>query len=193
VGRENPATSGLPKSLQNPVKSGMEAPIGGRESEGDGRSSLHARDDLQDIKKCLTVIKDQVDLGLKRVEAAIQSLEQRKCMGCEGMGHNRNTEAAGWLKPKKRNLERILSPSRACWGPSPIRRQPWFHKAQDPRGHSLTDYYHDTRGSRQVKWGSPLRWGLRVQPELTSRCLPALTPANNLRAPRFLNQTFRIR
>jgi hypothetical protein len=119
VGRENPATSGLPKSLQNPVKSGMEAPIGGRESEGDGRSSLHARDDLQDIKKCLTVIKDQVDLGLKRVEAAIQSLEQRKCMGCEGMGHNRNTEAAGWLKPKKKKFRKNTKSQSGLLWPKP--------------------------------------------------------------------------
>jgi hypothetical protein len=94
---DTPAISVLPKSLQNPMKLGMEALNGGCESEGDGSSSLHVRVDLQDIKKCLTDIRGQVDLGLKRVEVAFQMLEQRKRMGGE--------EKAGELGFGERNSQ----------------------------------------------------------------------------------------
>ena len=112
----------------------MEAPFGGYESEGDGRLSLLVRDDLQDIKKSLTVIRDQVFLGLKRVEEAILSLEQSKCLGCEGMG----LKATSWLKPKKKKFRMINKPQSGLLGPKPNKAQAWV--AQSPGSSSSFPY-----------------------------------------------------
>jgi hypothetical protein len=133
---DTPTISVLPKSLQNPMKSGMKALNGGCESEGDGSSSLHVRVDLQDIKKCLTDIRGQVDLGLKRVEVAFQMLEQRKRMGREEKarelgfgernsqvrqrkGHKSNTEVVGWYKPKKKKNRKNNKNQMGLLGPKP--------------------------------------------------------------------------
>jgi hypothetical protein len=62
-----------------------------------------------------------VDLGLKRVEMAIQSMDQRERMGRKGMGLIRPTEAGGWVQPKKKKFKISPRPSRVCWDPNPIR------------------------------------------------------------------------
>jgi hypothetical protein len=84
---------------------------------------LHVCVDLQDIKKRLTDIRGQLDLGLKRVEVAFQMLEQKERMGREEkagelgfgerslgvkqkMGRKSNNEVVGWSKPKKKNFRR---------------------------------------------------------------------------------------
>jgi hypothetical protein len=65
-GRVFSPAKGLPaQTLPNPTKSGLEVQNGGVESEGDWSLSLHVRADLQDIKKLLTDIRDEVDLRLK--------------------------------------------------------------------------------------------------------------------------------
>jgi hypothetical protein len=84
---------------------------------------LHVCVDLQDIRKCLTDIRGQLELGLKRVDVAFQMLEQKKRMGCEEktgemgfgerssrfkqkMGRESNNEIVGWSKTKKKNFRR---------------------------------------------------------------------------------------
>jgi hypothetical protein len=69
----------LPNALQNPGKSGMEAPIGGWMSDGKGRASVHAELNLQVLKKCLSDIRGELVSGLKRVESVIQILEVKSC------------------------------------------------------------------------------------------------------------------
>jgi hypothetical protein len=136
VGSVNTVTSVLSKALQNPMKSGMEAPNGGCESKGDGHASLHVCVDLQDIRKCLTDIRGQLELGLKRVEVAFQMLEQKERMGREEkagelgfgerssrvkqkMGCESNNEVVGWSKPKKKNFRRYNKTQPGVLGPKP--------------------------------------------------------------------------
>jgi hypothetical protein len=81
VGNGNSA-SALSKVPQNPVKSGVAAPNGDRESEGQGRSSVREDCDLQGMERCLKDIKGQLVAGLKRVEEALLLLGQRERLGC---------------------------------------------------------------------------------------------------------------
>jgi hypothetical protein len=77
----------LPNALQNPGKSGMEAPIGGWLSDGKGRASVHAELNLQVLKKCLSDIRGELVSGLKRVESIFQMLEVKELVGrevCQG-------------------------------------------------------------------------------------------------------------
>ena len=120
VGSDIPMASTLTKLLQNLGKSGMEVLKGGCESERDGALSLHVQVDLLDIKKVLMDIWGQVDLGLKRVEMALHSLEMREGLGCaekagdmghgersswvECMGLRKEAGAEGWFKPKKKKV-----------------------------------------------------------------------------------------
>jgi hypothetical protein len=134
VDSEFPEKSVLHETLQNPAISGKEATTGGRESEGDGRSSLHTRDNLLDLKRSLTVMRDQVVLGLKRVEEVLISLEQNKCVGCEGMGHKRNgpTSAAEWIKPKKKKARRNNKSQAGLLGSKPNMAPAWVAQSPGP-------------------------------------------------------------
>jgi hypothetical protein len=133
-----PAKCVLHEALQNPAISGAAAQNGGWESERNGASSLHARAELQEILKCLTDIRGQVDLGLKRVELAIQFMEQGENMGREFMDRGRSSEVGGWAKPKKKKFKQMSknqagllgskpdkdsSPGRTS-GPYPLRKSP---------------------------------------------------------------------
>jgi hypothetical protein len=125
VGNGNPA-SVLPKVLQNPVKSGKEAPYGDRESDGYGHSSVREGYDLQVLQLCLLDIKGQLDAGLKRVEEVFLLLGQWERVGCvrkarylglgvshsrskQQMGIKRCNEGMGWSKPKKKTFRSIKS------------------------------------------------------------------------------------
>jgi hypothetical protein len=136
VGRGPPVTNTLPELLQNPVISGKSALEGGCESEKNGLSSLSVRADLQDILKCLTDIRGQVDLGLKRVEETFQKLEQRELMGleeeegkmgcnnarvCQRMGLRRSTEDLGWIKPKRKKNRNKFANQTGLLGPKPAK------------------------------------------------------------------------
>jgi hypothetical protein len=125
VGNGNPA-SVLPIVLQNPVKSGMEAPYGDRLSDGHGHSSVREGYDLQALLLCLLDIKGQLDAGLKRVEEALLLLGQWERVGCvrkagdlgpgashsrskQQMGSKRCNEGLGWSKPRKKTFRSIKS------------------------------------------------------------------------------------
>jgi hypothetical protein len=144
VGSVNSVPSALPKTVQNPVTPGVAAPNGGFESEGDGQgqASVHEGVDLQGIMKCLTDIRGQLELGLKRVEVAFHMLELKESMGCEGkegelgLGERglRVTQAmgraeAGWSKPKRKRFRRINKSQPGLLGPKP---------SKDPRCPGLT-------------------------------------------------------
>jgi hypothetical protein len=116
MGNGNKA-SVLIKTLQNPVKSGMEAPIGGRESDRHGHASVHGGFSLQVFTQCLLDIRDELTLGLKRVETAFQMLELKERVGLMGSGEDslpdkksmdtlRRNEGVGWSKPKKKSFRR---------------------------------------------------------------------------------------
>jgi hypothetical protein len=83
MGNGNKA-SVLFKTLQNPEKSGMEASMQGWESEGHGHASVHDGFNLQGFTKCLVDIRDELTLGLKRVEMAFQMLNLKERVGWEG-------------------------------------------------------------------------------------------------------------
>jgi hypothetical protein len=119
VGSIHTTTSALPNALQNPVKLGVAAPKGGCESEGDGQASGFECVDLKEIANCLTDIRSQLELGLKRVDWAFQVLEQKECRGSVvmegkmGLGEkssratqNMGREEVGWSKPNKKNFKR---------------------------------------------------------------------------------------
>jgi hypothetical protein len=144
VGSVNSVPSVLPKTVQNPVIPGVEAPNGGFESEGDGQgqASVHEGVDLQGIMKCLMDIRGQLELGLKTVEVAFHMLESKESMGCEGkegvlgLGERglRVTQAmgcveAGWSKPKRKRFRRINKSQSGLLGPKP---------SKDPRCPGLT-------------------------------------------------------
>jgi hypothetical protein len=114
-----PAKCVLHEALQNPAISGAAAQNGGWESERNGASSLHARAELQEILKCLTDIRGQVDLGLKRVELAIQFMEQGESMGQEFMDRGRSSEVGGWAKPKKKKFKQMSKTQAGLLGSKP--------------------------------------------------------------------------
>jgi hypothetical protein len=114
-----PAKCVLHEALQNPAISGAAAQNGGWESERNGASSLHARVELQEILKCLTDIRGQVDLGLKRVELAIQFMEQGESMGREFMDRGRSSEVGGWAKPKKKKFKQMSKTQAGLLGSKP--------------------------------------------------------------------------
>jgi hypothetical protein len=111
----------LPKTLPNPVNSAKEALRGRDEAAGYGLASLgqsNLREELQHLKSFLKKLKEDADVGIRRVEEVMGSL------GCGGpvtevgvgqnMGHNK---AVGSLKPKikrknkrRRNKEALLKP-----------------------------------------------------------------------------------
>jgi hypothetical protein len=125
-----PAKSTLPKPLPNPAISGLEALKSCEESEGDGSSSLCVRVELLDLRKLLTDIRGDVDLGLKRVDRVLCSLEQRKGMdrvdkaGVLGldrqcMGGEMKAGAVGCFKPKKTNNKKRNIKQKGLLGPKP--------------------------------------------------------------------------
>jgi hypothetical protein len=111
----------LPKTLPNPANSAKEALRGRDEAAGYGLASLgqsNLREELQHLKSFLKKLKEDADVGIRRVEEVMGSL------GCGGpvtevgvgqnMGHNK---AVGSLKPKikrknkrRRNKEALLKP-----------------------------------------------------------------------------------
>jgi hypothetical protein len=136
------------RTLQNPVISGMEAPIGGRESDRHGHASVNGGFSLKDFTQCLLDIRDELAMGLKRVETAFQMLELKERVGLMGSGEDffldkksmdsvRRNEGVGWTKPKKKEFRR-RNTQRVCWGPSPVRYQASMPKTQDPRAIFLT-------------------------------------------------------
>jgi hypothetical protein len=103
--------SALPKALQDPGKSGMEAPIGGWLSDGNGLAYLDEDFNLQVLKTYLSGIRGELISGLNRIEKVIHLLEMKESVGCGGkaeslgLGHNSsraNQQMGGWSKPKKR-------------------------------------------------------------------------------------------
>jgi hypothetical protein len=114
---QNPAISGT--AAQNPAISGATTQNGGWESERNGVKSSQARDELQEVLKCLTVIRGQVDLGLKRAELAIQFLEQGKSMGREFLDRCRPYEAGSWAKPKKKKFKHMSKTQAGLLGSKP--------------------------------------------------------------------------
>jgi hypothetical protein len=60
-----------------------------------------------------------VDLGLKRVERAIQSMEQSESMGRELMGCVNSSEAGGWAKPKKKKFKNFNKTQAGLLGSKP--------------------------------------------------------------------------
>jgi hypothetical protein len=102
-GAAAPAIPG--EAAQNPAICGAAAQNGGWESKRNGVTSLQARAELQEVLKCLTVIRGQVDLGLKRAELAIQFLEQGESMGRESLDRGRPSETGSWAKPKKKKFK----------------------------------------------------------------------------------------
>jgi hypothetical protein len=116
MGNGNKA-SVLIRTLQNPVNSGMEAPIGDRESDRHGHASVHGGFSLQDFTQCLLDIRDELTMGLKRVETAFQMLELKERVDLMGSGEDflpdkksmdtvRRNEGVGWSKPKKKEFRR---------------------------------------------------------------------------------------
>jgi hypothetical protein len=110
MGNGNKASM-LIRTLQNPVKSGMEAPIGGRESDRHGHASVHGGFSLQVFTQCLLDIRDELTMGLKRVETAFQMLELKERVGLMGSGEDslpdkKRNEGVGWSKPKKKEFRR---------------------------------------------------------------------------------------
>jgi hypothetical protein len=105
------------RTLQNPVISGMEAPIGGRESDRHGHASVNGGFSLKDFTQCLLDIRDELAMGLKRVETTFQMLELKERVGLMGSGEDffldkksmdsvRRNEGVGWTKPKKKEFRR---------------------------------------------------------------------------------------
>jgi hypothetical protein len=133
------------KTLQNPEKSGMEASIQGWESEGQGHASVHDGLNLQGLTKCLVDIRDELTLGLKRVEMAFQMLNLKERVGWDGkngvmgfgenrsLGSIRSKEGVGWSKPKKKAYRRkniqpgLLGPkpSKESGSPGPMGSFPY--------------------------------------------------------------------
>jgi hypothetical protein len=114
---QNPAISGA--VAQNPAISGAAAQNGGWESKRNGVTSLQAHAELQEVLKCLTVIRGQVDLGLKRAELAIQFLEQGESMGRESLDRGRPSETGSWAKPKKKKFKHMSKTQAGLLGSKP--------------------------------------------------------------------------
>jgi hypothetical protein len=111
----------LPKTLPNPVNSAKEVLRGRNEAAGNGLAYLgqsSLRVELQNLKSFLNKLKEDVDVGIRRVEEVMGSLE---CDGLvtevgvgQNMGHNK---AVGSFKPnikrknkRRRNKEALLKP-----------------------------------------------------------------------------------
>jgi hypothetical protein len=152
VGNVKSVTSVLPKALENPVKPGEAALKEGFGSEGDGLVTVHEGVDLQGFKNCLTDIRGQLELGLKRVEAAFRMLEQKELRGGEakdvelgsGERNKRATqsmgrEEAGWSKPKRKKFRRRNNkPQPGLLGPKPSKAP--IQTSQGP-GHMTSSFY----------------------------------------------------
>jgi hypothetical protein len=152
AGNGKSVTSVLPKALENPVKPGEAALKVGFGSEGDGLVSVHEGVDLQGIKNCLTDIRGQLELGLKRVEAAFRMLEIKELRGGEakdvemgsGKINSRATqsmgrEEAGWSKPKRKKFRRRNFKSQpGLLGTKPSKAP--IQTTQGP-GHTTSSFY----------------------------------------------------
>jgi hypothetical protein len=91
----------------------MEALKGRIESAGNGHASLgqlSIRVELQNLKNYLTKIKEDVDLGIRRVEEVMGSLEVNGLdtgLGVgQSLGHNKDAGCIG-SKPKRNKRRRI--------------------------------------------------------------------------------------
>jgi hypothetical protein len=101
----------FPKTLPKPVNSGMEALIGRMESAGNGHASLgqlRLREELQSLKSYLTKVKEDVDLGIWRVEEVMGLLEVNGLETGLGDGQTLGKEM-GWIgsKPKRKKRSRV--------------------------------------------------------------------------------------
>ncbi|KAE8037588.1 hypothetical protein FH972_010166 [Carpinus fangiana] len=101
-----------PMTLPYTVNPGVEALRGRSESVGDGSVSLGQRGirvELQELKSFLTKLKEDVDMGIKRVEEVMGSLEfDGLNMGTgegQNLGHDKVVGCA-FLKPKRKNKGR---------------------------------------------------------------------------------------
>jgi hypothetical protein len=113
--------------------------------------SVHEGVDLQGIKNCLTDIRGQLELGLKRVEAAFRMLEQKESRGGEekdgelGSGERNlrvtqvmGREEAGWSKPKRKKFRRNNKTQPGLLGPKPSKVP--FQASQCPGSTSSFSY-----------------------------------------------------
>jgi hypothetical protein len=122
----------------------------GWESDGNGHVSLHEGFNLQVFKQCLLDIRDELTLGLKRVETAFQMLDLKECVGCEGkvgvmgfednilpnkqhMGSIRSNVGMGWSKPKKKSF-RGKKTQPGLLGPKPSKESGQFPQSPSPTG-----------------------------------------------------------
>ncbi|KAE8009734.1 hypothetical protein FH972_006155 [Carpinus fangiana] len=100
----------VPKTLQYPVNPGFEALRRRKEPVEVGSASLSqlgVRMELQELKSFLTKIKDDVELGIKRVEEAVDSLGLDGFKMGSGEGQSLGSEReAGFTKPKRKNRRR---------------------------------------------------------------------------------------
>jgi hypothetical protein len=158
VGKVKSMICVLPEALENPVKPG-EAAL----KEGFGFVTVHEGVDFQGLKNCLTDIRGQLELGLKRVEEVFRMLDQKEPRGAEandvvlgsGERNRRATqltgrEEAGWSKPKRKNFRRRNNKTQpGLLGPKPSKVP--IQKSKGP-GHTTSSCYriHDRRPVQQA-------------------------------------------
>jgi hypothetical protein len=98
----------FPKTLPKSVNSGMEALKGRMESAGNGHASLgqlRLREELQNLKSYLTKVKEDVDVGIWRVEEVMGLLEVNGLETGLGDGQTMGKEM-GWIGPKPKRKKR---------------------------------------------------------------------------------------
>jgi hypothetical protein len=122
-----PATRLSPMELSNPVKSGKKPLEGRLESEKEEKSSVDARLELQIIKESLTKVRGEVDAGLARLDAVIETLESSGprlgLVEMKEMGRDKEkAEDCSWsngVKPRKKNTKKEQA---GFAGPKPGRK-----------------------------------------------------------------------
>jgi hypothetical protein len=102
----------------------VEALRGRFESAGDGSVSLGQmglRVELQEIKSFLTKLKENVDMGIKKVEVVMGSLEVGGLNLGPGVGQNMGHDKASYTKskPNRKNRKRKNKNKNIQSGPKP--------------------------------------------------------------------------
>ena len=114
----------IPKTLPYPDNSSLKVLKRHMESVEDGLASLGqlgACLDLQDLKSLLTKIKEDVDLGIKRIEAVMGSLVFDGLITGSGVGQclGHVKDVGYTLKPKRKNRTRRKKKNYCSLGPKP--------------------------------------------------------------------------